>query len=133
MGVLTCKERVTSKTYIIEFPPGMLLLSANGREHWSKRASGTSTIRMVARNLSVNIPRLEKVKIRGIYYAANNRRRDTSNLFPSFKAAIDGLVDSGVLKDDSDRYVVSLEIMRGEGVIPGGQIVIEVIDVGDSV
>jgi hypothetical protein len=43
------------------------------------------------------------------------------------------LTDSGVLKDDSDRYVVSLELLRGEGIIPGGQLVIEVIDVGDSV
>lgn len=88
---------------------------------------------MTARNLSGGIPRLEKVKIRCIYFAANNRRRDTANLYPSFKAAIDGFVDSGVLKDDSDRYVTSLEITRGEGIVPGGQLVIEVIDVGNSV
>lgn len=122
-----------TRTFKIEMPPGMPLLNANGREHWSKRASGTSTIRMVARNLSKDIPRLEKVKIRGIYYAPNNRRRDTSNLFPSVKAAVDGLVDSGVLKDDSDRYVVSLEMARGEGMVPGGQLVLEIIDVGDGV
>lgn len=120
-----------NRTFKIEFPPGMPLLSANGREHWSKRASGTSTIRMLARNLSSDIPRLSKVKIRCIYYAANNRRRDTANLYPSFKAAIDGLVDSGVLKDDSDRYVASLEITRGDGIVPGGQLVLEIIDVGD--
>jgi crossover junction endodeoxyribonuclease RusA len=132
MARLPCKDRVT-RTFKIEFPAGMPLLNSNGREHWSKRANGTSTIRMVARNLSRDIPRLEKVKIRAIYYAANNRRRDTGNLYPSFKAAIDGLVDAGVLKDDSDRYVVSLEMMRGEGIVTGGQLVIEVIDVGDSI
>lgn len=121
------------KTFKIELPPGMPLLNANGREHWSKRAGLVSAIRMTARNLSSDIPRLEKVKIRAIYYAPNNRRRDMSNLFPSVKSAVDGLVDAGVLKDDSDRYVVSLEMLRGEGVVTGGQLIIEVIDVGDSV
>ena len=88
---------------------------------------------MTARNLSSDIPRMEKVKIRAIYYAPNNRRRDMSNLFPTVKSAVDGLVDAGVLKDDTDRYVVSMEMLRGEGVVTGGQIIIEVIDVGDSV
>ena len=113
----------------------MPLLNANGREHWSKRAHITSDIRMLSRNLSSHIPRLDKVKIKAIYYAPNNRRRDMSNLFPSVKGMVDGLVDSGVLKDDSDRYVVSLEMVRGEGIIPGGQMVIEVIEVacGDSI
>jgi Holliday junction resolvase RusA-like endonuclease len=120
-------------TFRIEPPAGTPLLNANGREHWSKRANLVSTIRMTARNLSSHIPRLEKVKIRAIYYAPNNRRRDMSNLFPSVKSAVDGLVDSGVLKDDSDRYVVSLEMLRGEGIVAGGQLIIEVEDVGDSV
>jgi Holliday junction resolvase RusA-like endonuclease len=109
----------------------MPLLNANMREHWSKRAHLTSDIRILSRNLSSHIPRLEKVKIRAVYYAPNNRRRDMSNIFPSVKAAVDGLTDSGVLKDDSDRYVVSLELLRGEGIIPGGQLVIEVISVED--
>lgn len=113
----------------VELPVGMPLLNANGREHWSKRASLVSTIRTTARNLSGHIPRLEKVKIRAIYYAPNNRRRDMSNLFPSVKSAVDGLVDAGVLKDDSDKYVYSLEMMRGEGIVPGGQLVIEVLEV----
>ena len=53
--------------------------------------------------------------------------------FLRVKSAVDGLVDAGVLKDDSDRYVVSLEMLRGEGIVTGGQLIIEVIDVGDSV
>lgn len=84
---------------------------------------------MTARNLAVGIPQLDRVKIRAIFYAPNNRRRDMSNLFPSVKAAIDGLTDASVLKDDSDRYVVSLEMMRGEGIVPGGQLVLEIIDI----
>jgi Holliday junction resolvase RusA-like endonuclease len=120
-------------SFKIEFPAGMPLLNANDRFHWSKRAHLTSDIRMLARNLSSGFPRLDKVKIKAVYYAPNNRRRDMSNLFPSVKPAVDGLVDSGVLKDDSDRYVVSLEMVRGEGIIPGGQLIIEVIDVGESI
>jgi crossover junction endodeoxyribonuclease RusA len=134
MGVQTCKDHV-NRTFKIEFPAGMPLLNANDRIHWSKRAHLTSDIRMLSRNLSSHIPRLEKVKIRAIYYPPNNRRRDMSNIFLSVKAAVDGLVDSGVLKDDSDRYVRGHELLPGDHVVKNGQLVIEIVEVvecGDS-
>ena len=131
MAPLILLRRVTHHSYLVEFPPGMPLLNANGREHWSKRAHLVADIRAAARDLACDIPPLERVKIRAIFYAPNNRRRDTSNLFNSVKSAVDGLVDAGVLKDDSDKYVYSLEMLRGEGIVPGGQLVIEVIEWDD--
>lgn len=116
-------------SYTIELPAGIPLLNANDRHHWSKKAGVTATIRSIARGQATGKPQLDKVKIRAVYYAPDNRRRDVSNLFPSVKASVDGIVDAGVLKDDSDRYVVSLEMVRGESNIPGGQLVIEVIEV----
>ena len=120
-----------NRTFKVELPPGIPLLNANGREHWSKRAHLVADIRAAARDLACDIPSLERVKIRAVFYAPNNRRRDMSNLFPSVKSAVDGLVDAGVLKDDSDKYVYSLEMLRGEGIVPGGQLVIEVIEWDD--
>lgn len=111
----------------------MPLLNANDRVHWTKRAHLTADIRMLSRNLSSHIPRMDKVKIRATYYPPDNRRRDMSNLFLTVKAAVDGLVDSGVLKDDSDKYVRGHELLPGDHVVKGGQMIIEVIDVGDSV
>src|SRR5271163_2475625 len=117
-------------SYIMELTVGMQLMNANDREHWSKRARVSSLIRTTARSQCKGIPKgLLKVKIRAIYYAPDNRRRDVSNLFPSVKAAVDGMVDAGVIKDDNDKYVVALEMVRGEYNIPKGQLVIEIIEV----
>src|SRR5215472_4506223 len=102
MALEPCKECVT--TFKIEFPAGMPLLNANDRTHWSKRAHVTSDLRMTARNLASHLPHLGKVRIRITFYPPNNRRRDSPNvLFPTSKALIDGIVDAGVLKDDSDK------------------------------
>lgn len=118
--------------YTVKLPVGMQLMNANDRDHWSKRAKVASLIRAVARSQCKDIPKeLRKVRIRAVYFAPDNRRRDVSNLFPSVKSAVDGLVDAGVIKDDNDKFVVALEMVRGEYNIPGGQLVIEVHPVGD--
>jgi crossover junction endodeoxyribonuclease RusA len=119
-------------SYLVEMPVGMQLINANDRDHWRKSAGKTATIRSVARGQAKGIPRLGKVKIRVIYYAPDNRRRDTTNLFPSVKAAVDGIVDAGVLKDDSDKFVIGYEILRGSHNIPRGQLTIEIIEVEDG-
>ena len=119
-------------SYLVELPIGLQLINANDRDHWRKSAGKTATIRSVARGQAKGIPRLGKVKIRAVYYAPDNRRRDVSNLFPSVKAAVDGIVDAGVLKDDSDKFVVALEIVRGEWNVSKGQLTIEVIEVEDG-
>lgn len=120
------------ESFKIELPTGITLLNANQRYHWSKKAVITSHLRHIAHDQARGKPRIEKAKIRAVYYAPDNRRRDVSNLFPSVKAAVDGIVDAGVLADDSDRYVVSLEMVRGAHNIAGGQLVIEVIEAGDD-
>jgi crossover junction endodeoxyribonuclease RusA len=123
---------VAASFYTVKLPVGMQLMNANDRDHWSKRAKVASLIRAVARSQCKDIPKeLRKVRIRAVYFAPDNRRRDVSNLFPSVKSAVDGLVDAGVIKDDNDKFVVALEMVRGEYNIPGGQLVIEVHPVGD--
>src|SRR5215469_15537810 len=103
MGLLSFRGHVT-RIFRIELPAGIPLLNVNDRSHWSKRARITSDIRLTARNLASHVPHLDKIKIRAVYYAPNNRRRDMSNLFLNIKAAVDGIVDAGVIKDDSDKY-----------------------------
>lgn len=120
-------------SFEIRLPIGYPLLSANGREHWRKRANITAAIRACARGQCWNVrPIAGRVKIRAVYHAPDNRRRDVSNLFPSVKAGVDGIVDAGIIKDDSDRYVVSLEMVRSPDNIKLGQLVIQVIEVDDD-
>lgn len=118
-------------SYHISFPPGTPLISANSRDHWTKTAKLTKSLREMACALArtKRIPPLERVKIRAIYFPPNHRRRDMSNLFPSVKAAVDGIVDAKVLRDDSDKFVVSLELVRGEGIVKNGLLVIELTEV----
>jgi crossover junction endodeoxyribonuclease RusA len=122
-----------TRCFKVELPAGLPLISLNDhKSHWTKRANLTKVTRSIAAGQAKGIPRLEKVKIRAVYSAPDNRRRDASNIFMSVKAAVDGIVDAGVLKDDSDRYVVSVEVVRSPDNIKGGQLTIEVIEVEDE-
>lgn len=115
--------------FSIAFPPGTELLSANGREHWSKRGKVTASLRQQACEIArlKRIPELEQVRIRVLYYPGDRRRRDPGNLYPSAKAAIDGLVDAKVIKDDNYKIVKSLTMeIPEQGKVTGGQLVIEI-------
>lgn len=54
------------------------------------------------------------------------------NWFPALKASIDGLTDAGVIKDDSDRYLVSIEMVHERNTVRGGQLVLEITEVNDE-
>lgn len=125
--------------YILEFPPGVRLINANGRSskyavsassRWGKKQV-TSELRAMGCKLAkkAGIPKLEMVRVRAIYYPPDRRKRDSSNvLFFSVKAAVDGLVPL-VLTDDNDKIVRSTELVPGDRIVPKGQMVIEIIEV----
>jgi len=113
----------------IELPVGMPLLTSNQQRragHWSKYYAIIRNIRRETnqRACKQRIPKnLPKVKIKAIYHPPDNRRRDPDAIAPSLKAAIDGIVDSGVIKDDNNKIVTSIEIVSGTN-IKKGQLVI---------
>jgi crossover junction endodeoxyribonuclease RusA len=123
---------MTSRSYVsvprrlvIELPPGLDLLNANDRIHYKTRAKLTEKIRSeafkVAKHSLMTFP---KAKITCIFRAPDNRRRDTANMYPSFKAALDGIVDAGVIHDDNDKYVTEFILMRGENLPKSSQLII---------
>jgi crossover junction endodeoxyribonuclease RusA len=128
---------VVLRTFRVEFPAGMKLLTSNEMRkagHWSRYAPTIAVIRSTANLLARNkkIPKgMQQVKIKAIYHPPDNRRRDTSNIFPTIKAAVDGFVDAGVIPDDNDKYVKSVEMVRGSNV-KRGQLVIEIRECGDG-
>jgi len=58
---------------------------------------------------------MEKAHITISWHAKDKRRRDIDNLFAAMKGSIDGLVDAGVIADDSGQCVPSYSLFYVEG------------------
>jgi crossover junction endodeoxyribonuclease RusA len=121
-------------SFFIRLPPGTKLLTSNQRYHWRTRAKITRELRTMSRDLAEQqeIPRADKVHVRGHWHYHDNRKRDPGNWYPSLKAMIDGaLVDSGIITDDDDKHLIFDGIHRGEPNIRHGQLVLEIEVDGD--
>lgn len=94
------------RTWMIRLPYTRPPLSLNGREHWRTRARHAKTIRAHVREWATyTIPNLERVAVELHYVPRDARRRDADNLVPNLKHAIDGLVDAGIVADDTPEFV----------------------------
>lgn len=85
--------------------------SVNKRMHHMATARLTAEWRQAFKILALQakVPHFTAVRIKVIPAAANGRwRQDVGACFPAAKAAIDGLVDAGVLDDDTPDQVVEL-------------------------
>lgn len=80
-------------------------LSLNSRVHWAAKAAETKKWRQFAAVVAARYPRFPKVTVTLTWIVKDKRRRDEDNLFLLRKALIDGLVDAGVVDDDSSEYV----------------------------
>lgn len=128
----------TAGPFTIALPAGMKLLNANRREHYRDKAKRTAAIRAAAMEavsehaelmdaLTAAKPGVlfQRAHILGVLHPATARRADPANWYPSFKAAVDGLVDAGLLEDDDHTRVVGPDMRLGEK-RPGGQLVLVV-------
>lgn len=86
----------------ITLPPSNAALHAHAKGHWRAKAKATADQRALARILA----KQQSVRIKGKarvhyeFYLPDKRRRDAANLVQSCKAAIDGVVDAGVISGD---------------------------------
>ena len=101
---------MNQKTVIIPLPYTKPPMSANSRfSHWAVRAKQVREIRQTAALLarSKRLPKdADHLLVQLTYVPRDKRRRDPSNLMPTQKAIIDGLVqDYGLLPDDCQEYV----------------------------
>ena len=95
-------------TFMIPLPWPKPPLSANQRHgHWAVEAKLKKEVRTVGNLLarSHKVGEHERIVVRVVYQPRDRRRRDPSNLMPSQKALVDGLVDAGVVPDDCPPYV----------------------------
>lgn len=87
-----------------ETPP----LSLNQRQHWASKARVTREVRetVVWLARASHLPKaVEHCTVQLHYRPRDNRRRDTDNLTATAKPAFDGLVDYGLVPDDTPRWM----------------------------
>lgn len=83
-------------------------LTANQRMHWRQKAAITRDVREATALLARRVPFLARCKVSLIWVVTDRRRRDADNLVPTLKAMCDGLVDAGVVEDDTPDLMVKL-------------------------
>jgi hypothetical protein len=112
------------RQWAIEFPPGLQLLSMNGREHHMARHRKAQALKdaaiVVARKAKV--PRLERIRIAVYYDPPDRRHRDHDNLFATAKHLSDGIVKAGVVPDDTPEYVVPGRCEITGVIVPRGRL-----------
>lgn len=83
-------------------------LTLNQRhKHWSIPARWTETLRATACLLArqARIPAMAACTVTLVYHPVDRRRRDEDNIYPTLKALADGIVDAGVVLDDTPNYM----------------------------
>ncbi|MGX9349199.1 hypothetical protein [Microbacterium sp. KNMS] len=107
-------------------------LTANQRLHWAARSKLTKQIRTAAA-LTAPLDQFDKVAVQLTWVVKDNRRRDADNIYPTFKAMCDGLVDGGVVPDDTPRYMDKLApaIRVEKGGQPRLELVVREVSAGE--
>jgi hypothetical protein len=86
------------------------LITANDKMHWGVRARLTKQLRqwgylLGREGVGVACLGLTHARVEVEFAYPDRRRRDRSNLAPTVKALMDGLIDAGLLPDDADRFL----------------------------
>jgi crossover junction endodeoxyribonuclease RusA len=119
------------RTWELALPPGTLLINANQNLHWRKRAELIASIRHTAWAMArkAKLPALQRAHIFYVFHpdTKGSRRRDSGNWSPSAKAAIDGLVDAGLLPDDNHTRLLGPDPRMGPP-IARSQLVLHITD-----
>ena len=104
-----------------------LWMTSNHRLHHMEKADRAKRLRILARaraaqlRLKVQSPVSVKVTIR----TPTNAVFDPPNAWPTVKPIIDGLVDAGVLEDDSSTQVPEITFVRGAKTGRAGVYIVE--------
>ena len=108
--------------HIVEFGFTKPLLTSNMRfRHWSQQADITRRIRYEAavRVRALRLAPQRHVRVELHYQPRDRRRRDADNLAPTLKAMCDGVVDAGLVPDDTPNFMTKVmpiidEPVKGE-------------------
>lgn len=84
-------------------------LSLNKHMHHMARARAVKALReeVMLRARHARIPACRQIQVTLIYVPPDRRRRDSINIARTSKVCEDGLVDAGVVPDDTPTFLVS--------------------------
>lgn len=129
-----------SRTWAIEIPPGTEFLTANDHISYFAKNAINRDLKELAGDLVTKIHRMPALSFAEFEFAytppprrkadrhplASKRVEDPDALFPTGKALIDGIVQAGVLPNDSRRYVGSVHYSLSSGSTPRGLLVMTI-------
>jgi len=126
-----CGWSEPSRSWVIELPSGLKVLSLNDRYHWAEKGRRAASLKKAAWAMAVRqrVPRLAAASIVVEYQPPDRRHRDHDNIpAASGKHCIDGVVAAGVLEDDQPPFVTGIFYRIGEP-FPKGRLVLTVTEV----
>lgn len=89
--------------------------TSNDRPHWQTRRRRTEAIRTRARLAARDVQPMQRAALDVVVSTPTARRFDPHNIAGTvLKAAIDGLVDAGVIPDDDAAHLTAVTIRRGD-------------------
>lgn len=127
---------MTGREFTLLIPAPAAFINVNQRLHGRTAATTVKTWRDAGRvhAQAAKLPKLRRARITATLHFGDTRRRDDHNYFPTIKAIIDGLVDYGLLPDDSRGYLLGTTICGGDPIPPrlyghNGQVVMTILEV----
>lgn len=107
---------MSGRSWTLKIPAPGPLLNANKRMHGRAAAATVKSWRDASYTYAqaAKLPALGRARITATLHFQDKRRRDDHNYFPTVKAIIDGLVDYGLLPDDSREYLLGTTICGGD-------------------
>lgn len=128
---------MSARSWTVTIPAPAPWLNANDRIDRRRGTPGRRAWRDAASQYAqaARLPLLGKAHILATLRFTDARRRDPHNYYPTIKATVDGLVDYGLLSDDSSQYLIGPDIRMGEpiarvrGRISVGQLVLTIREV----
>lgn len=112
---------MTEGVWVLRHDERPFTVNEERRKHWREHRRATEHWRTTFARIALahHLPRLDRVAVEATPIKPNRRAwPDVGACMPAVKAAIDGLVDAGVLEDDTDRHVVALTFLPAR-LVPG--------------
>ncbi|WP_427422685.1 hypothetical protein [Lysinibacillus fusiformis] len=111
------------REWTLAIPADTVWINSNYRNGWRRHANLVKWWRQTAHwhATAAKLPKgLDRIYIEATFAFRDNRRRDVHNLMPTVKAAVDGLVDYGLIEDDSTKYLLGPDLRVGDK-LPSGR------------
>jgi crossover junction endodeoxyribonuclease RusA len=128
---------MTGRQWTLRIKAPVPWLNVNQRRDRRAQAGDVKEWRKAGRTFcqQARVPRLAQAELTAVVRFPDDRvRRDAPNVYPSIKAAVDGVVDAGVVADDNDSYITALHILPGDPIParpygPAGELLLTIREV----